>query len=126
VASSVSSARTVTTSSCMSPPTLPAGNDQHRLHIGTLLRAEPGEHPVDLLLRQVLHELGEVLRLHLGAEREQLRLVEQLDERRAHRRRELEQDGAAAVALDEPPRRDALVLAQALEHERGVGRVAGC
>ncbi len=81
------------------------------------------EHGIDALLRQVLHEVGEVLRLHLLADRDELRLFEQPHERRANRRRELEQHGSAPLAADQEPGRDALLLAHALEHERGVGRV---
>ena len=49
--------------------------------------------------------------------------LEQRDERGAHGVGELEQHGAAPLARDELPGRHALLLPQALEHERGVGRV---
>ena len=99
------------------------GERQHRLHLGALRGAELREHGIDPLLRQVLDEVGEVLRFHLPAEADQLGFVEQRDERGAHGVRELEQHGAAALARDELPGRHALFLAQALEHERGVARV---
>ena len=99
------------------------GKRQHRLHFGALRGAELREHGIDAFLRQILDEVREVLGLHLPAEPDQLRLLEQRDERGAHRVGELEQHGAAALARDQLPRRHALLLPQALEHESGVGRV---
>src|SRR5690606_36342634 len=72
---------------------------------------------------QTLHEIGKLVRLELRGEREQLLLVEKLDERGSDGRPELEQDRAALVAMDEPPRRVPLLVPQTFEHERRVGRM---